>query len=202
MDQTENKVDTYIKDAADFAQPVLIYLRALVHKCCPEVEETIKWGVPNFLYRGGILCNMAAFKQYCSFGFWNAKQMEDPDGLFVADTAGSIGRIRSLNDLPPEALLVKYIKAAVLLHGNGLKTTVKSSPQPNEAVEITLPEYLRDALAAHPKAADVFTAFSRSHKKEYIDWLEGAKTDATRNKRIAQALEWMAEGRSRNWKYK
>jgi hypothetical protein len=49
-------------------------LRDLVHKACPEVEETMKWSFPHFDYKG-MMCSMAAFKQYCAFGFWKASSI-------------------------------------------------------------------------------------------------------------------------------
>ena len=197
------KVDEYVNNSADFAKPILVHLRKLVHTTCPDVEETWKWSFPNFTYKGAILCSMAAFKQHCSFGFWKASLMDDPDGILLAQGdsgMGSLGKITNLKDLPKDAILKKYIKSAMRLNEEGIKKapTVK----PIEKKEITTPSYFVDALADNPDAKAVFDTFSYSNRKEYIEWFEDAKTEVTRDKRVAQAIEWIAEGKTRNWKYK
>ncbi|MBA2563407.1 MAG: DUF1801 domain-containing protein, partial [Chitinophagaceae bacterium] len=112
MSTTDPRIDAYINKAAPFAQPILHHIRQLVHKACPQVEETIKWSFPHFDYKG-MLCNMAAMKQHCSFGFWKASLMADPEKLLnkIGNTGmGSFGKITSLNDLPSDKILVSYIK--------------------------------------------------------------------------------------------
>src|SRR3954454_9510627 len=117
MPGIDPRVDDYIARSADFAKPILTWLRNVVHHACPEVRETIKWSFPNFEYRGSILCNMASFKQHCSFGFWLGGQMSDPDNLIAASSEktsmGHLGQIKSTVDLPPEEVLIRYIQEAM-----------------------------------------------------------------------------------------
>lgn len=195
------RIDAYIADAPEYARPILEHLRALVHKACPEATETLKWRTPTFEYKG-ILCGMAAFKAYCSFVFWRGSLMADPAGILedTGDTAmGSLGRIARLEDLPRDRVLLAYIKEAVRVADAGLKPEPKRRTQPRTEAE--MPEYLAGALAENPRARKAFDAFSPSKRREYIEWLDGAKTEATRAKRLATALEWIAEGKGRNWKY-
>lgn len=196
------KIDAYISNSEEFAKPILAHLRELIHKTCPDVEEAWKWSFPNFMYRGAILCSMAAFKQHCSFGFWKAALMEDGDGILaVSDkvSMGHLGKITSLGDLPKDAVLKKYIKAAMKLNEEGVKPPPKTKPI--ERKEIKTPAYFSALLENNVKAKTVFEAFNYSNRKEYIEWFAEAKTEATRGKRMAQALEWLEEGKSRNWKY-
>lgn len=190
----------YISKAAPFAQPILEHLRSLVLKTCPHATESIKWGVPFFETYGDNLCNMAAFKKNCAFGFWKASLMKDPEGLFtkIGETSmGHLGRVTSLEELPPDKVLVAYIKEADQLNKKGIKPVVKKT----EKKEITTPPALTAALKKNKVAAKNYEAFSYSAKKEYIEWIEGAKTDATLQKRLETAVEWIAEGKQRNWKY-
>lgn len=201
MEQANPKIDVYIANSADFAKPILTHLRILVHEVCPEVEEGWKWSFPHFMYKGAILCSMAAFKEHCSFGFWKSALMEDPDNLFTKqerDGMGHFGKIHSLQDLPKDAILKKYIKAAMKLNEDCIKLPPKKKAA---TTEIETPSYFAEALNEHPKAKAVFEAYSYSHKKEYIEWIVEAKTEPTRNKRMAQAIEWLSEGKSRHWKY-
>jgi uncharacterized protein YdeI (YjbR/CyaY-like superfamily) len=203
MATTDPRVDAYIAKAPEFAQPVLAHLRGVVHAACPGVEETIKWGFPNFLYEDGILCNMAAFKNHCSFGFWKAALMDDTDNILeVAERAGMghMGKITSLQDLPKDAVLKKYIKAAMKLNKDGIKVP-KAKPTEQAKKELEVPNYFVKELKKHKQAEQVFNAFAYSHKKEYLQWITEAKTEVTRNKRMAQAMEWIADGKGRNWKY-
>ena len=198
---TDTRIDTYIEKSAAFAQPVLKHLRRLVHKACPSVEETIKWGFPHFDYNG-ILCNMAAFKQHCTFGFWKASIMKDPDQLLklVGKTAmGNFNKITSLKNLPPDRVLIQYIKEAVRLNEEGvsLPSTKKTAKK-----EIPIPEELTTALRRSKKAKEAFDRLPPGHRHEYLEWITDAKTEGTREKRIATTIEWLAEGKTMNWKYK
>jgi len=203
MGTRDLRVDKYIAKAPDFARPVLAHLRDLVHATCPDVAETIKWGFPNFLYEDGILCSMAAFKNHCSFGFWKAALMDDTDQILtVAARAGMghMGKIAALADLPKDAVLKKYIKAAMELNKKGVKVP-KAKPAERDKKELEVPDYFIKELKKHKQAEQIFNAFAYSHKKEYLQWITEAKTEVTRNKRMAQAMEWIAEGKGRNWKY-
>lgn len=200
MEHTDKRIDAYIAKSAPFAQAILQHLRALVHKAVPQVTETIKWGMPFFEYEGQ-LCNMAAFKQHCAFGFWKASLMKDPEGLLQQmekSAMGHLGQIRGLEDLPADKILLAYIKQAAALNEQGIKAPAKT-PKAQEALEV--PDYLKKALAKNKAAAKTFEGFSYSNKKEYLEWLTEAKTEDTRIKRLNTAIEWMAEGKSRNWKY-
>jgi len=199
----QNKqVDAYIAKSAEFAKPILVHLRELVHQACPEVEEKIKWGFPNFEYKG-VLCNVAAFKQHCSFGFWKYSLMNDPKGILSTrnegGSMGNLGKITSLKDLPSDKIILGFIKQAVELNEQEIKRPVKTTPKGSKTIDT--PDYLAKALKKNKTAYEIFENFAYSHRKEYIQWFEEAKTDETRNKRIAQAIEWIAEGKGRNWKY-
>lgn len=202
MPAHDPRVDEYISKSADFAKPVLTYLRDTIHKACPDVKETMKWSCPNFEYAGGILCSMAAFKQHCAFGFWLASLMKVPDKLLALvgekTSMGHFGQIKNIADLPSEEVLVKYIKEAMALNEKGDKIPKKKSIQTNE---VEVPPYFAEALEQNKGVFVNFEKLSPSHKKEYLEWITEAKTEVTRNKRIATALEWLAEGKSRNWKY-
>ncbi|NIG56589.1 hypothetical protein F3J22_24130 [Chitinophaga sp. Cy-1792] len=195
------RIDAYIEKAADFAQLVLVHFRALVHKAFPEVTETIKWGFPHFEHNGSILCSIAAFKQHCAVNIWKAPLMADPDNILTptGETAmGHLGKITSLKDLPKDKILEKYLKEAARLIDDGAKAPkkVKAPAPPAEA-----PDDLMAALKKNKAALQTFEDFSNSNKKEYISWITEAKTTATRESRISTAVEWMAEGKIRNWKY-
>jgi uncharacterized protein YdeI (YjbR/CyaY-like superfamily) len=203
MEHSDPRIDEYILKAADFAKPILHHLRSIIHKACPQVKETIKWSFPNFEYSGSILCNMAAFKQHCTFGFWLGSQMKDPHGLLSnvgeKTAMGNFGQIKSLEDLPSDTILAEYIEEAMSLIEKGLKVQKKEKVQ---LKELKIPDYFISALQKNTTALSYFEKLSPSHKKEYLEWITEAKTEATRNKRVSTAVEWMEEGKSRNWKYK
>jgi uncharacterized protein YdeI (YjbR/CyaY-like superfamily) len=196
MGKKDPRVDSYLSNSADFAKPILTHLRQLVHRACPEVEETIKWGSPFFMYHG-MLCNMASFKQHCAFGFW---QPELRSEFGQSESAGQLGRITSVKDLPKDSDMVRYIKEAAKANEAKEKSPAKAKPK-EEKKPLKIPAYFTAALKKNKKALTSFGKFSYSKQKEYVDWLDGAKTDATREKRLETALEWIAEGKERNWKY-
>jgi uncharacterized protein YdeI (YjbR/CyaY-like superfamily) len=204
MAQFDSRIDAYIAKAEDFAQPILSHLRQLVHTACPDVEEGVKWGMPHFMYQGAILCSMASFKQHAVFGFWKASLMPDPDGILTiprGEGMGHMGKIQTLKDLPKDAILTKYIKEAMKLNDEGIKRPSPAKPTEAQKKELAVPADLVKELKKNKPAEKVFKDASYSFRKEYIMWVEEAKTEATRNKRIAQAVEWIAEGKGRNWKY-
>lgn len=200
MATIDKRIDSYIVKSADFAVPILQHLRAIVHDACPDVEETIKWSFPHFEYHGSILCSMASFKQHCAFGFWLAAKMKDPEGIFDgANAMGHMGKIKSIKDLPSKKILVKYIKEAMSLIDKGEK--LEKAPRAATAKELAVPPFFQSALKKNKAALANFNKFSYSHKKEYVEWIGEAKSEETRNRRIATALTWLEEGKSRNWKY-
>lgn len=205
MAKTDPRIDSYIERSEEFARPILKHIRALVHKVCPEAEETIKWSFPHFDYKGA-MCHMASFKKHCAFGFWKAALMKDETLMATAksETAmGHLGKITSLKDLPSDKVLRGYIKEAMKLNDDGIKLPSKPKPDAEAQKEaLKTPDYLVQGFKKHKDAKKVFEAFSYSNKKDYIEWLEDAKTEATRNKRLETALEWMSEGKTRHWKYK
>ena len=203
MGKRDPRIDAYIDKAAGFAQPILERLREIVHEACPEAEETLKWGAPSFMHAGGILCMMAAFKQHASFGFWKHALVvggEVPGDGMPREGMGSFGKMTSLKDLPPKKELVALIRKAMQLNEAGVKTLgvrKTSAPKPPPVT----PDDLAAALKKNGKARTTFDGFSPSQQREYVDWITEAKRDETRQKRLAQAVEWLAEGKPRNWKY-
>ncbi|TKR34238.1 hypothetical protein FCE95_04060 [Luteimonas gilva] len=198
MASRDPRIDAYIAKSAEFARPILERAREVVHEACPQVEEAIKWGMPTFLYDGAILCGMAAFKQHASFGFWKHARVMGEDN--PRDGMGSYGKITRLSDLPPKRQLVADIKKAVRLQKEGAKTPgprKTSAPKPPPET----PPDLAAALKKNAKARATFEGFAPSHKREYIEWITEAKREETRARRLAQAVEWLAEGRQRHWKY-
>src|SRR5579872_1709140 len=201
MGQYDERVDAYIAKSPDFAKPILIHIRELVHRVAPELSEAMKWGFPFFDYKGPV-CQMAAFKRHCAFGFWREKMLNDPKGYLKVDgeksSAGSFGQILSINDLPPEEVLTDFIHQAIAINEKGVKVEKKpAAPKP----ELTMPADFDKLLRANMAAMDNFEKFAPSKKREYLEWFADAKSEATREKRMEQALEWIAEGKSRNWKY-
>lgn len=192
-------VDTYIEKAEPFARPILKRIRTIVHKACPKCEETIKWSFPHFEYRGP-LCSMAAFKGHCMLGFSKAPLLKDAEQFLQKSdrtAMGNLGRISSLADLPSAAALAALVKQAATLNVEGVKVPRSITRKP----PLRVPPWFTAALAESPKAKATFDTFPPSHKREYVEWLTEAKSEATRARRLATALEWIAQGKSRNWKY-
>lgn len=198
MTSHDSRVDAYIARSAEFAKPVLEYVRALVHEACPEVEETIKWGMPTFMHAGGILCGMAAFKQHASFGFWKHALVVGDDS--PAEGMGSFGKLTGIADLPAKRQLLAYLKKAARLNEQGIgRPGVRKAVTPKPLPEV--PVDFAAALRANAAAKASFEHFAPSHRREYLEWILDAKREDTRARRISQAVEWLAEGKSRNWKY-
>ncbi len=201
MSKKIKAIDDYISKSAAFAQPVLQHFRELLHKACPGVEEKMKWSFPHFDYKQEMMCSMAAFKQHCAISFWKGALMKDKtlmENAKAEQAMGHVGRITSLKDLPSDKILTGYIKEAMKLNDDGIKVP---KPVSTEKKAIEVPDYFLKALGKNKRASQVFEAFAYSHKKEYLQWIIEAKTVDTRNKRMATAIEWIAEGKGRNWKY-
>jgi len=194
--KTDPRIDAYIERQAAFAQPILRYLRAMLHEACPDCEETLKWSSPSFMYKGKILAGFAAFKAHAVFGYWSGSQVLESDPK-QASAMGQFGRLTSLDELPPRATLIDLTRKAMTLIDEGVK------PVRNKTVKapFSVPQDLRAAIDAVPAAAATFDGFPPSCQREYVEWVTEAKRDETRSKRLAQTVEWLAEGKRRNWKY-
>ncbi len=202
MTKKDKHIDAYISVAAPFAKPILKHLRKLIHQGCPEVQETIKWGMPSFDYKGPFF-SFASFKEHCTLGFWKASLIEDEHGYLQpvankgGEAMGNFGRVTSLRDLPSDKIILDFIRQAKRLNDEGIKNPArKAMRKPLEA-----PAYMLTTIRKNKKARTAFENFSPSNKRDYVEWITEAKTEATRDKRLTQAIEWMAEGKPRNWKY-
>ena len=198
MGTRDPRVDAYIAKSAEFARPILTHLREVVHDACPDAEEAMKWSFPHFMYKG-MLCSMASFKEHCAFGFWKGSLIVDERGKSLEEAMGQFGRIRKLSDLPSKKVLTGYVRKAMALNEAGVKAPARAKAR--EKAEPVVPDDLAAALKKNEKARATFEGFSPSHKREYIEWLTEAKGDDTRKRRLETAIEWMADGKSRNWKY-
>lgn len=196
--KTDPRIDDYIAAAAPFAQPILAELRARVHASCPELEETLKWSSPAFVYRGKLLGVMAAFKQHAAFNLWQGAKVVDEDTA-AREGMGQFGKLLTVADLPSQVEMKRWLRKAMALIEAGEGRGGTRSAQPKAALEA--PGDLLAALAAKPAAQSHFSAFSPAKRREYIEWVIEAKRAETRAKRIEQAVEWIAEGKARHWKY-
>lgn len=199
----DSRIDAYIAKAQPFARPILEHLRALVHKAVPGVEETLKWGMPTFISHGAIMCGMASFKAHCAFWFWKGSRIPDTHKIFGrGDKAmGQLGRIASIKDLPSVTVLTKYLKAGSALNKEGASGPRKTATAKRRIKAPQTPAVFARALRANTKAAATWKAFPPSHRKEYIEWIMEAKTAETRGKRLKTSIEWIVQGKHRNWRY-
>ncbi|MEP7142261.1 MAG: YdeI/OmpD-associated family protein [Ferruginibacter sp.] len=203
MENYNSKVAEYIAKMADFAKPILKHLSEIVHSACPDVEEDIKWGTPHYSYKGDHLCMMAGFRQHCSFSLYKAELMKDKaiqDSIKAGKKFGYMDKIKDISELPAKKILVAYIKEAMELNASG---TPKPKPVKEKSTgEFVAPKAFIEALKKNKKANSIFESKSPSFRKSYIIWVADAKTDETRQKRMDQSLEWIAEGKDRFWQSK
>jgi uncharacterized protein YdeI (YjbR/CyaY-like superfamily) len=193
MSNRDPRVDAYIARAPEFARPILDHVRDLIHQAIPDVEEEIKWSAPFFDHHG-VICGIAAFKQHCAINLWKASLIL---GDRQDESAGQLGRITSLADLPSDAKLKGYFREAARLNESGVKQPRVKKP----AAKLVVPRELQQALRSNKKAAAAFDKFPPSHKQEYSQWISEAKGEDTRARRVKTAIEWIADGKGRNWKY-
>lgn len=199
MAQFDTKVDQYISNAEDFAKPILEHWRKLMHGNCPDMVEAIKWGIPHFDYKGDFMCVMAGYKNHCSFSFIKAGLMTDPrlrESGQQKPIQRFLGKITKLSELPTDEEFIGLVKEAMALNEQGIKLERPKSEKPKE---LETPDFFIRELENNPKAKEIFESKSPSFRKNYIIWLNDAKTDATRQKRIEQSLEWIGEGKGRFW---
>jgi len=202
MQQYDDRVDAYIEKATPFAQPILKHIRQVFHGASPLITETMKWSMPFFEYKGPVGM-MASFKQHLGFGFWKSSRLNDPNNYLKEDgdegAAGSFGRIEKMEDLPPDEAIIDFILQLIALNESGVKEP-KKAPAATKA-ELPMPDDFKELLSTNAIAVGYFEGFSPSKKREYLEWFAEAKSEATRQKRMAEALQWIGEGKSRHWKY-
>ncbi|HEY1789217.1 MAG TPA: YdeI/OmpD-associated family protein [Verrucomicrobiae bacterium] len=191
MPKKDPRIDDYIARAGDFAKPILTRVRKLVHVACPNVEETIKWKMPFYTYKG-ILTATPAFKKHCALIFWKRK-------LILGKERAKYGRLTSLADLPGDKILLSYLRKAVELNEAGTKVAVRRK---SKAAAAPVPEDIAAALAKNKKSLATFKTLSPSQRREYIEWITQAKRDETRARRMKTAIEWLSQGKSLNWQYR
>jgi uncharacterized protein YdeI (YjbR/CyaY-like superfamily) len=200
MANKDKRIDVYIDNSPDFARPVLIHLRHLVHTACPNVEETTRWGFPHFDHKG-MMCSMASFKNHCAFGFWKASLMKDAEVLIYNNqkAMGHAGKIQRLPDLLSDHIIILQIKEAMELNEDGIKLPERKNEDKRPL--IITPDSLKKEFVRNRKASNTYKNLNFAHKTEYIEWIEDAKNEVIKQKRILTTIEWLMEGKTRNWKY-
>jgi uncharacterized protein YdeI (YjbR/CyaY-like superfamily) len=197
MSNRDPRVDEYIRGAAPFARPVLRHIRGVVHEAAPGIGETLKWGMPHF-QQDGIVCGMAAFKAHCAFWFWRGREIAGEAAPGNREGMGrQFGRITSVSDLPSRSRLRSLVRKAVRLNASWPRAR---APR-RESRAAALPRAFSAALARNPTAKKAFLAMSPGRRREYAEWIAEAKLEATRERRIKTAVEWISAGKPRNWKY-
>ncbi len=196
----DDRVDAYIEDrTAPFAQPILRQIRDAMHDADDEIDEDIKWGAPAFLHKGRTLALMASFKAHAVLNFTRDKELDfGKAGLSAkpGEAMGLLGKLKSADDLPAPNQIADLVEQAIALEEAGPPKKAK------KAIKVPpIPKPFADALAANPEAKKIFDGFPPGARRDYVEWVAGAKREATRDKRIATAVEWLAEGKKRNWKY-
>lgn len=201
MGARDPRVGAYIANSAAFARPILRHLRRVVHLGCPDARETMKWGFPHFEHRG-LLCSMASFRQHCAFSFWKWKLLEGPGRNALRPRRGAMGqfgRITAVADLPGERALIQLVRRAAALNEQGVRRPVRRSARGDRT--LLIPADLLAALRTNPTALATFQGFSDTHRKEYVEWVTGARRVETRRRRVATALAWLSLGRPRGGRY-
>jgi uncharacterized protein YdeI (YjbR/CyaY-like superfamily) len=190
------RIDAYIARAPAFAKPILEKIRERVHAAVPAAGEVMKWSAPSFTLNGKILIVMASFKAHAALNFWRGQEIGD--GSAKAGAMGQFGKLTSLDDLPPDAELDALIREAAALAATApVPRKTKHEPKPAPALH---PDFA-SALAKAPAAKATLDGFPPSAQREYLEWVSEAKQEATRHKRIADAVQWLGEGKRRHWKY-
>ena len=193
------KIDSYIDSAPEFAAPIIVHLRELAHRAFPKIEETIKWGMPHFEHKG-LVFGIAAHKNYASVTFHKSNQLTDKHKIFNMvgkSEMGALGKIKTLDDLPSDEILMEYILESIEVNKKGVKPKVAKPA----SLKYEMDKDFQAGLEGNPGAMEHYQDFSVSNKNEYLEWICEAKTAATKEKRITQILEWISEGKPRNWKY-
>lgn len=198
MGARDPRVDAYIERSAAFAQPILRYIRETVHAASADIDETMKWSFPHFTHHG-IVCSMASFKEHCALNFWQGQLIPEREGVARDAAMGQFGRLRSVEDLPPRETLIGHVREAMRLNAAGVKPARGKAPKREHSDEV--PESFQQALVTNSRASEQFQRFTASQRREYIEWIVEAKREETRDRRIATAIEWIADGKPRNWKY-
>ena len=190
------RIDAYIAKAQPFARPILEKVRNRVHAVVPDVEEAIKWSMPAYTLGGKIVLITAAFKAHTALNFWRGQELRGEAAN--ANAMGQFGKIGSVDELPPDAELDRLIsEVAELAKAAPAPRKAKHDPKPAPGLH---PEFAA-ALAKAPKAKAALDGFPPSAQRDYFEWISEARQDATRQKRIATAVEWLGEGKRRHWKY-
>jgi uncharacterized protein YdeI (YjbR/CyaY-like superfamily) len=197
MPSRDRRIDAYIAKSADFAKPILIHIRAMVHAACPDAEETLKWGSPAYMHHG-ILCITAAFKAHCALVLWRAPLIVG--AVKSRDARGHFGKLTSVKDLPSKAVLVGLIKQAVKLNESGVKSSQRITPKAKKK-PVPTPADLTAGLKKSAKAKAAWAEFAPSHRREYVEWITEAKRPETRAERLKTTLAWVKDGKQRHWKY-
>ena len=201
---TKNKdVTRYIDGSPSFAKPILRRIRKLFHEASPKLSETIKWGVPYFEYNG-LVGGMARFKNHVSLGFWKSKEMADPNKLFTRGAKASMCNlhIQSLEDLPSDKILIKYVREAVKLNEpTAVAKQAKKKKATGKKPKPRVPSILAKAFEGQKTARKFYESLSPSCQRDYVEWITEAKRESTKEKRVATTIEWLSEGKKRNWKY-
>lgn len=195
MNEASENITAYIEKATPEFKEVMIALRSVLNNPNFDIKEDWKWGAPNF-NNEGMICWLAHFRNHVGMNFFKGTLIKDKYNLFThyrEEKGNRQLKFSDINQIIPEQIEY-YIEEAIKLNQENIKVVKKE-------IDTSLPLDLETELNNNPKAKMFFESLAPSYKRDYIEWIEEAKREATRTKRLATTMEWLSEGKKKNWKY-
>ncbi len=180
------EITAYIATLPDWQQAICSELRAAIHGADPDIEESIKWGTPAFGHKGPVAWMFCA-RDWVHFSFPQGALPAETHGLFEP-TENKAGRTIKLHQdqAVPRGIIEQLVQQAVANNQAGKKVDLQI-PKPGERKFDIPHEYL--AFLKENGAYEEYLQRPYYQQKGWIQWIEEAKQQATRDKRRRTMLE-------------
>ncbi len=166
------------------------------------LEETIKWGAPCYVYKGTNLIGLAGFKNHCAIWFHKGSLIDDKHDAFKNAQPDKTKFLRQLRFRESEninvPLLKEYINEAIKIEEQQEAPKVKSKTNK----EFELAQELKDIFKNEVEFQNAFKKLSQYNQREYSNYINEAKRESTKERRLIKIKPLIMEGKSLHDKYK
>ena len=173
-------------------------IASIIHKF--PLEKSVKWGADIFTYNGKNVVSYGGFKNHFMLWFFNGVFLEDKNNVLLNAQEGKTKsarqwRFTSMEEID-EKLITTYINEAIEIEKKGLKI------QPEKFVAIPVAEELEKELKSDQTLKVAFEKLTPGKQKEYSIYINEAKQETTKLKRLEKIKPIILQGLGLNDKYK
>lgn len=191
-----DKIETYIAKHTKWTDELSLLRKILLEA---NLEESIKWGAPVYMFENKNIIGIGAFKNHCALWFFKGAMLEDPKNLLFNAQKDKTKLLRQYRISTDSDINIPYLKkliqSAIHIEKSGV-IIPKAPPK-----KVSIPDLLLDKMDEDLELRTAFSQFTPSKQREFCEYIEQAKRMNTKISRLQKIILLIKSGKSLYQKY-